>query len=204
MKFTKIFITIVVLFSATVGGYAQNYPEFDALYDKMSASSVKMEYSYVFRQSSKTKITGKAVIIAQDSSYVMNGNGLEVFCDGKTVWTVDASAKEVIIDALAPGNVDISNPARLFGMLKDCFSITESVASSAGVTYVLVPVKPCGINACTVRISGGKLSGASFDIDNGELTVEIESMSFDEKLSADKFSFEVTDLPADYIITDLR
>lgn len=204
MKITKIFITIVVLLSATVGGYSRDYPEFDALYDKMSASSVKMEYSYDFRQSTKTKITGKAVITVQDSSYVMNGNGLEVFCDGKTVWTVDVSAKEVVIDALIPGNVDISNPARLFGMLKDCFSITESIVSSAGVTYVLVPVKPCGINACMVRISGGKLSGASFDIDGGELTVEVESMSFGEKLSADKFCFDVTDLPADYIITDLR
>lgn len=200
---TKIVVIIFLLFSA-VRGYAQDYPEFDALYDKMSGSSITMECTYIFRQSSKPNITGKAVIVSQDSSYIMKGNGLDIYCDGTTIWTVDVNAKEIIIEVPVPDNVDISNPARLFGMLKDCFCITESFVSSVGTTYVLVPVKPCGINACTVRISGGKLSGASFDIDGGELTVEILSMSFDAVLPADKFSFDVDNLPGDYIITDLR
>lgn len=200
---TKIVVIIFLLFSAA-RGYAQDYPEFDALYDKMSGSSITMECTYIFRQSSKTDITGKAVIVSQDSSYIMKGNGLDIYCDGTTIWTVDVNAKEVVIEVPVPDNVDISNPARLFGMLKDCFRITESFVSSVGITYVLVPVKPCGINACTVRISGGKLSGASFDINGGELTVEILSMSFDAVLPADKFSFDVDNLPGDYIITDLR
>ena len=47
---------------------------------------------------SEIRISGDAELLAQDSCYVMETGEIIVYCDGTSVWTVDASTKEVVIE----------------------------------------------------------------------------------------------------------
>ena len=60
-----------------------------------SAVCIECDYS---TEVQNTKVVGHSEIIVQDDMYSMHGNGLEIYCDGKAVWTIDDSAKEVIIE----------------------------------------------------------------------------------------------------------
>ena len=63
-------------------------------------SAVECSYSLVSRGDFPMKTNGTAEILG--SCYHLVHDGLEDWCDGTTLWTVDASAKEVLVSPAGP------------------------------------------------------------------------------------------------------
>ncbi len=59
-----------------------------------------IEASYSLTVSGTSRITGEAVVESQDKAFHMVGNGIEAFCDGVDIWTIDQKVKEVYVEAL--------------------------------------------------------------------------------------------------------
>ncbi len=64
--------------------------------------SITIDFTYSVDLSEDTKLNGTAVLTYQGTSYKAVGNGVESYCDGTSVWTVDMTSKEVYIEAITP------------------------------------------------------------------------------------------------------
>ena len=203
-----IILVLVLLFSFTGALYAQNDAVLNSLYDKMAASAVSMDYSYVL-QSSGFKTVGNGTVTVQGAAYIMNGNGLQINCDGKTVWVVDQEGKEVIIETPSEGAQSyMDNPALLFVNLSETFNIDGVKSVGTVQTYVLSPKVSCGIKTATLSINNAfspVITGAVFALADGSgLDIKIKSMTFSEKKPLTSFYFDVSVLDSSWLITDLR
>lgn len=63
---------------------------------KLDSNRVSFTYSCTMTEDVPVKLDG--TILAQGSCYLAKGNGLEIYSDGITRWTVDPQAKEVYIE----------------------------------------------------------------------------------------------------------
>ena len=59
-------------------------------------SRISMRYACTFTQDTPLKLSGTLTI--QGECYRAQGNGMEIYCDGVTRWTVDPEAKEVYVE----------------------------------------------------------------------------------------------------------
>lgn len=60
-----------------------------------SCLTLKCTYSmYV----SQTRVQGEAEVMLQRNAFTMCGNGIEVYCDGTKVWTLDSSLNEAYVE----------------------------------------------------------------------------------------------------------
>ena len=71
-----------------------------------SGDRVSCSYSYTLKGNVPIKGNGTAVICG--TTYHISENGLDTWCDGSTVWTVDSEAKEIVISE--GGNSILANP----------------------------------------------------------------------------------------------
>lgn len=71
-----------------------------------SGDVVSCSYSYTLKGNVPIKGSGTAVICG--TSYHISENGLDTWCDGNTVWTVDSESKEVVVSE--GGNSILANP----------------------------------------------------------------------------------------------
>ena len=55
----------------------------------------------------------KADVLYNAPRYRVKAGTLEIYCDGKSVWQVNKSAKEVVVSPIADSDDDLTNPARL-------------------------------------------------------------------------------------------
>ncbi len=60
----------------------------------------ELKVSYVLKVSASSEITGEAGLEFQGKAFHMKGNGIEAYCDGVDIWTIDSKAKEVYIESL--------------------------------------------------------------------------------------------------------
>lgn len=104
----RILNVMILLVVHVVFAHAQQ-TDADALHSMLAENCVLMEADYKITMS-QTRIEGKAVIEAQGNAYVMKTEGMQVYCDGETMWTVDSESKEVYIEpALAEGQQGLDN-----------------------------------------------------------------------------------------------
>ncbi len=61
---------------------------------------VILDVDYEVYVSESSKLAGQAVITFQDTAFNMSGNGIEAYCDGTSLWTLDSVAKEVYIESV--------------------------------------------------------------------------------------------------------
>lgn len=66
----------------------------DELRKLVETSCVTADYSFVMQE----KIHCSGTITVQQPCFKVSGNGMEIYCDGKSRWTVDREAKEVYIE----------------------------------------------------------------------------------------------------------
>ena len=59
-------------------------------------SRISLHYACTFTQDTPLKLSGTLLI--QGECYRARGNGMEIYCDGTTRWTVDPEAKEVYVE----------------------------------------------------------------------------------------------------------
>ncbi|NLZ50716.1 MAG: hypothetical protein GX899_03290 [Rikenellaceae bacterium] len=58
-------------------------------------NAISCNYSYALKGDFPLKSSGTALL--HKHKYYLNENGIETYCDGSTVWTVDRKAKEVLV-----------------------------------------------------------------------------------------------------------
>lgn len=107
MRIKKI-ILAVVAFLAAFQAYSQTTQDaaFDKLYSALSDSCLSIKCTYTLTMS-EMRISGEAELLAQDGCYVMETGEISVYCDGTSVWTIDNSVKEVVIEP-GPGGYDLT------------------------------------------------------------------------------------------------
>ena len=186
--------------------------------DKVSSSLVSFDYSFTL-QSSKTrsKMTGSGKVKVQGNAFMMDGNGLEVWCDGATRWTIDRMSEEALVESVDDSAESYAtNPALMITSVDDAFeevsfgaSIFQGKAVDASV------LSPIHKGRYSMDIAGLKLFfksgtssliGAEVTLNDGSVSeFTISDMSFAELLETkESFRFDEKTLDDSYVITDLR
>ena len=176
---------------------------------EMADTAVVMDYSYTLTASG-VKSLGEGLLTVQGKSYVMQGNGIKIYCSASTLWIVDASAKEILIDDVAQGeDAYLANPALLFTDLNAMFSVGAPVRQGSLITYSLVPKVKCGVSSGTIILdSSGTMpvfqSGAFVTDDGSKISIKIKSMTFVEKKPLTFYILDLSGFDSSWMITDLR
>lgn len=118
-------------------------------------------------------------MLVQGDSYFMSGNGLDIFCDGESVWTVDHDALEAVVEtAENVTGAALGNPALLIVRLDELFYVRNASSSGNRYRYELSAKEDCGIKKADVDVtSAGILLGGEFSMSDGtDVKVEVVSM----------------------------
>lgn len=121
---------LTAAFTLSLSLWAQS--SLETLKYKLLNTRVTMDYSYVI--DGKVPVKGSGALLLQGRCYHLNGNGLDIYCDGDTRWTVDVSSKEVYIENAADTESEFffTNPEKLLANVTGL----KTTADSAGGTYV--------------------------------------------------------------------
>lgn len=190
----------------------------EAFIGKVSSSLVSFEYSFSMRSAkSKAKMTGEGTVKVQDNAFMMDGNGLEVWCDGSIRWTVDRMAEEALVE-----NVDDSaesyatNPALMITSVDSAFEEVSFGASKFQDKVVDASVlSPLHKGRYSMDIAQLKLFfksgttdlvGAEVKLNDGSVSeFTIKDLTFSERLDTkESFRFDEKTLDDSYVVTDLR
>ena len=206
-SFTSLIASAMLLISGMTD--AQNTSLLDRLYAKMSDSCLEMSYSYDARISGVHN-QGSGLLRSQGLMWEMNGNGVTMYCDSKSVWIIDPTMKEAVIEPLQEEESSqwISNPAVVLSRMKDMFKVAESLESQddKAVVFVLEPLNKGYIDYCNLEIfkSGNSIRRATIALSDGNLIkIEVSSMKLTPKVSDEEFLPRMEFDPS-WIVTDLR
>lgn len=175
---------------------------------EVSGSAVKFSYGYSMKDGSAL-ISGEGSVDMQGDAYLVTADGLEVYCDGKTMWTIDRQAEEVVIESCGSGQQSyFANPALFIRSFDERFAVSEAVAVEDGLKYRLIPVSEgTGISCLEAVIScdGEKLLSARMEMENGTvMDFTVPSFSFFPVSGSERFVFDTSSLGNSYVVTDLR
>lgn len=179
----------------------------DRLYRSLSSSFVEIVYTYS-AEVQGVKIVGNGTLQIQGNMWHNDGNGLEMWCDGSTVWTADHSLKEAVIEPVYEDESIVSNPALMFVRMPDMFKVVKSLDSKDGkaAIYVLKPIEDAPIEYFNVEImkSDSSIRSGSFALEDGSaVQIKVQSMSVKEKRSVTAFRpSQIFD--SSWVVTDLR
>ena len=118
---------------------------------------VSFSYSVSSQDGSKLRMEGTAVI--DGDCYRTNGNGLEIYCDGKTKWTVDRAAKELYIEE-SEGTREYLEKV---GALEQSFKYLKIGESSVSGTYISGDSYSFSMTSIVSSPLSGSTEGFSFD-----------------------------------------
>lgn len=148
----QLLLSFVLIGSISVfaqGKSTTNDPAATKVLDGVSAKfkthkTVQAAFAYkVENAAGKVMSTKAGTILMKGTSYKISFNGLEVFCNGTTVWSYDKAAKEVTIN-----NLDVSGggitPQKLFSNFydKDYYSLLKGESKVAGKTLQEIQMTP--------------------------------------------------------------
>lgn len=203
-----IYVIVLILLAAQVLKAQENTP-LVRFYDNLLSSCVEFDMSYSIRMSG-VKLDGKGVLELQGDSWILVGNGMEIRCDGKTLWTVDPESKEVVIDSLSDDITAgiITNPAVMLINLRELFNLREVLPTKEGqsLIYTLYPKAESEVSFVNMEILKGdsSLKQLTFSLEDGtSAVVNISSMKSGKKKPAEYFSRSVN-YDSSWIVTDLR
>lgn len=197
------FVILTALSLVTMQSFAQT--PIDALRKMLSADAVSVELEYDLTVPGAL-VTGNSAILLQGEMYHLRGDGLDVYNNGKTVWTVDDSSHEVIVESSADVSEDYrGNPVLLLSKMDEFFAVMSHKTVKSQTEYVLDAVSDCGISqARLVLASDGALVSGVFSLDDGNvLSVKVISMKKTEESPVSSFSPQ-RKFGSDWIVTDLR
>ena len=118
-------------------------------------------FDYSYSMSGSLPMNGSGSVKLQGNAFTMEGNGLDIRCDGKTRWTVDVAAEECYIENIDAQELDYeANPALLVGALDRAFNYKDSSTASFNGMRVseirLVPKKKgSSINEVSLFLTQG-------------------------------------------------
>jgi hypothetical protein len=122
------------------------------------------------------KVMGDGQVAVQGDSYHMQGNGMQIYCDGSTTWLIDEAAEEVIIESADSNDAGfLANPILLL------MNLDES-----GVSY---------------KVDGDRII---LDMPDGtKLDITVKSIKEIPTKKPEAFR-PPTEFPKKWIVTDLR
>lgn len=167
------------------------------------AVSIMTDYEMTFQQ---MPVTGKSELLVQGGMYYMKGNGLEVFCNGDVLWTIDESSHEVVIESCEDlAEAYMGNPVLLLTNLDTCFEIKSQRRIGNNTEYILDAVRDCGVAGSQILLAsdGTVLNGKFFLEDGNVISVQVTSMKKTEQRAASSFS-PGRKFNSEWIVTDLR
>ena len=217
MKKTAIIIAAaaLALFSVPSGAKSKTLGSF---IDKVSSSLVTFDYSFTMQTTkSKTKMTGSGNVKVQGNAFFMEGNGMEVWCDGSTRWTIDRFAEEALVESVSESyDSYATNPALMITAVDDAFNEvsfgTSKFQGKAVDASVLSPVHKgkYSMDIAELKLffkSGtSDLVGAEVKLNDGSVSeFSITGMTFSAQVEKkESFRFDEKTLDDSYVITDLR
>ncbi len=194
-----------------------NDPAAKKLLDVVSAKfktfkTVQAAFSYkVENASGKVLSTKTGTILMKGTSYKLNFNGLEVFCNGTTVWSYDKAAKEVTVN-----NLDVSGgtltPQKLFSNFydKDFYSLLNGEKKIGSKTVQEVQMTPVdkSKNFHSVFLQIDKVAQSIYSTkviekDGTKYTYTVASMKTNVPATDAMFSFDAKKYPG-VTVEDLR
>lgn len=194
---------MTALSSLAVQSFAQT--PLEMLQGKFSAGAVSIVAEYELTVQNMP-VAGSSEVLVQQDMYHVKGNGLEVYCNGLSVWTIDDSSKEVVIEPCAgPVQGYMENPVLLLAELGDFFEMKSDRRVGNDTEYVMDAVKDCGIVSAKLIVSpGGIVRSGIFIMEDGtEVAVKVKSMKKTEERNPSFFSPD-RKFSSDWIVTDLR
>ena len=186
--------------------------------EKVSSSLVSFDYSFSMKAAnSKAKMTGSGNVKVQGQSFVMVGNGLEIWCDGSTRWTVDRLAEEALVESVDDSaDSYATNPALMITSVDDAFKEIEFGTSKFQDKVVDASVlSPLNKGKYSMDIAQLKLFfksgtsvlvGAEVKLNDGSVSeIVVSKLEFtDSQDEKGSFRFDEKTLTDSYIVTDLR
>jgi outer membrane lipoprotein carrier protein len=140
----------------TMGVFAQQDAKAKEILEKVtkttqSLASLEAKFSFEMNNAAeKIQEKSNGSIILMDKKYKLNipQMGLQVTCDGKTIWTYMVNSNEVNIANLDEDTGDLMDPSKIFTIYERGFNykfINESVDGGVAVYNIdLTPQKPTG------------------------------------------------------------
>ncbi len=71
-------------------------PQLDQIAAHLQTDRISLHYACTYTEDTPVKLSGTLLI--QGDCYRAVGNGMEIYCDGATRWSVDPESKEVYIE----------------------------------------------------------------------------------------------------------
>lgn len=169
-------------------------------------------FGYTYSMSGQVPLSGSGTIKLQGDTFIMKGDGLEVYCDGTTRWTVDTAAEECYIEGVKEGGLDYeANPALIVGAVDKAFKLKKTVSTTFNglkVTQaVLEPATKDGnITELSLMLTAAKKpAGLLVNTSDGNvITVNVKDFALTPATTREAFSFDTKKLNKNYFITDLR
>ena len=186
--------------------------------DKVSASLVSFDYSFTMRTAkSSSKMTGTGDVRVQDNAFVLNGNGMEVWCDGRVRWTVDRFAEEALVETVEESaDIYATNPALMITSVDSAFEeVSFGADKFQGKSVEASTLSPLNKGRYSMDIDELKLYfrsgttvlvGAEVKLNDGSVSeFIITRFAFSDRLDTkESFRCDEKTLDDSYVVTDLR
>lgn len=193
-----------MLMSASVWLSAQNSSSLENLYGIFANNCVSMDCTYSIVSGGITS-KGDCKVEVQGTAYRMQGSGLDIICDGKSVWVLDVESKEAIVEPVYDDSISYtSNPALLFRDMDKVFTLEGSSSEGTGMLYRLKANEACGVTSAALRLNkNSTLQSAEFSLDDGGV-IKIVVSSIEALPLKDLGYFAPERFSSDWIVTDFR
>jgi outer membrane lipoprotein-sorting protein len=208
----KNLIIIVALCLNALGAIAQD-AKAKAILDAVSANlkTMKTMKANFTLSISKTKETKKGIVSMKGTKYFVSiGNGQEIYCDSKTIYTFTKSANELTVNDFDP-NENTFTPTKLFSNFYDKEFKSKFVGEKkTGATTVniieLTPTKSKQFVKVEVTIDKAKntiISGKIFEKNGNIMSYTMSNLQANPVLADNLFVFDQKKHPGIEVI-DLR
>lgn len=166
--------TALILLSAVLAQALMAQDSTASLRQLLEGSRVSFKYALTTQDKVQVRSDGSALIDGE--CYRITGNGLDIFCDGTTKWTVDTDAKEVYLESSDGTREFLANPA---AWLEQVHNLTVGEKVVSGVFRD--PAQGTEISFRFTSITGSPQSGTT-----------------------EGFTFDTSSLGPGWVVTDLR
>lgn len=199
-----IFRYLVVLLLTVAPHMLSAQNQLERLYDTFANNCIALDCTYSV-ESDVVPVKGQCEIEFQDTSYKMKGGGLEIFCDGASVWILDSGLMEAVIEPVSDdSHTYMSNPALLFRDMDQMFSVSGSSSAGSVMRYRLSAQKPCGVRTAVLDIdTDAVLQKAEFTMDN-DCVIKIDVKSVTVMPKQENSAFTPGKISSEWVVTDLR
>lgn len=165
--------TVIILLLAAIAPALKAQDSTESL--KQLLEGNRVSFSYALTAQDKVQVRSDGTALIDGECYRISGNGLEIYCDGSTKWTVDTHAKEVYLESSDGTREFLANPSAWLGQVHN-LTVGEKV-----------------------------VSGIFRDPAGSEISFRFTSItSSPQSGTTSGFTFDTSSLGSGWVVTDLR